>query len=41
MDMFLIRQVYVLHSDPSIPDSVEYDTYKFFVERGLEIGTYR
>ena len=31
---------YILHSDHSIPDSVEYDTYKFFVERGLEIGTY-
>ena len=32
---------YILHSDHSIPDSVEYDTYKYFIERGLEIGTYR
>ena len=31
---------YILHSDHSIPDSVEYDTYKYFVQRGLEIGTY-
>ncbi len=32
---------YCLHSDHSIPQSVEYETYKFFVERGLEIGTYK
>jgi uroporphyrinogen decarboxylase len=32
---------YILHSDHSIPGSVSYETYKFFVERGLEIGTYR
>ena len=31
---------YALHSDHSIPDQVEYETYKFFVERGLEMGTY-
>jgi len=31
---------YVLHSDHSIPDQVEYESYKFFVERGLELGTY-
>jgi uroporphyrinogen decarboxylase len=31
---------YVLHSDHSIPDQVEYDSYKYFVERGLELGTY-
>ena len=31
---------YIIHSDHSIPDQVEYDTYKFFVERSLEIGTY-
>jgi len=31
---------YVLHSDHSIPDTVNYDTYKYFVERGLELGTY-
>lgn len=32
---------YALHSDHSIPDTVNYDTYKYFVERGLELGTYR
>ena len=31
---------YVIHSDHSIPDTVEYDTYRYFVERGLELGTY-
>jgi len=31
---------YVLHSDHSIPDQVEYDSYKYFVQRGLELGTY-
>lgn len=31
---------YVLHSDHSIPDTVEYDTYRYFVQRGLELGTY-
>ena len=31
---------YILHSDHSIPDTVEYETYKYFVERGLKIGTY-
>jgi uroporphyrinogen decarboxylase len=31
---------YILHTDHSIPTSVNYDTYKYFVERGLEIGTY-
>ncbi len=31
---------YVLHSDHSIPDQVEYDSYRYFVERGLELGTY-
>lgn len=32
---------YVLHSDHSIPDTVEYQTYRTFVDRGLELGTYR
>jgi len=32
---------YCLHSDHSIPDQVEYDTYKFFVQRALEMGTYK
>ena len=31
---------YVLHSDHSIPDQVEYDSYAYFVRRGLELGTY-
>lgn len=32
---------YVLHSDHSIPNTVHYDTYRYFIEKGLEIGTYR
>ncbi len=31
---------YCLHSDHSIPDQVEYETYKYFVEKGIEIGTF-
>ena len=31
---------YVLHSDHSIPDTVNYETYRYFVDRGLELGTY-
>jgi len=31
---------YILHSDHSIPDQVEYETYKYFLDRGREIGTY-
>ena len=31
---------YVLHSDHSIPDQVEYESYKYFVDRGLELGHY-
>ena len=31
---------YMLHSDHSIPDQVEYGSYKYFVQRGLELGTY-
>ncbi len=31
---------YILMSDHSIPPTVEYETYKFFVERGLQMGTY-
>lgn len=31
---------YVLHSDHSIPDTVNYETYRHFVRRGLELGTY-
>ncbi len=32
---------YALHSDHSIPNTVEYETYRYFVDRGLELGTYR
>ncbi|HEY3289926.1 MAG TPA: uroporphyrinogen decarboxylase family protein [Anaerolineae bacterium] len=31
---------YVLHSDHSIPITVDYETYKYFIQRGLELGTY-
>lgn len=31
---------YVLHSDHSIPKTVRYETYKYFIDRGLELGTY-
>jgi len=32
---------YVLHSDHSIPNTVHYETYRYFVDKGLEMGTYR
>lgn len=32
---------FALHSDHSIPNTVNYETYKYFVDRGLELGTYR
>jgi len=31
---------YVLHSDHSIPNTVDYETYRFFVDRGLDLGRY-
>lgn len=31
---------YCLHSDHSIPKTVEYDTLKYYFERGLELGQY-
>ena len=31
---------YFLHSDHSIPSSVEFETYSYFVEKGLALGTY-
>ncbi len=31
---------YVLHSDHSIPNTVDYDTYRYFVDLGLELGRY-
>jgi|LFRM01.2.fsa_nt_gb uroporphyrinogen decarboxylase len=32
---------YILHSDHSIPYTVNFDTYKHFRDYGLELGTYR
>ncbi|HOT92545.1 MAG TPA: uroporphyrinogen decarboxylase family protein [Anaerolineae bacterium] len=32
---------YVLHSDHSIPNTVYYETYRYFIEKGLTLGTYR
>jgi len=32
---------YVLQVDHSVSPLVDYETYRYFVERGLEIGTYR
>ncbi|MBI5094990.1 MAG: hypothetical protein HZB26_21470 [Candidatus Hydrogenedentes bacterium] len=32
---------YVLHSDHSIPDQVDYESYRYFVQRGMELGNYR
>ena len=32
---------YLLHSDHSIPNQVAYENYRYFVERGLELGSYR
>jgi len=32
---------YVLHSDHSIPNTVYYDTYRYFIQKGLALGTYR
>jgi uroporphyrinogen decarboxylase len=37
----MIGSGYVLQVDHSVSPLVDYDTYRFFVERGLEIGTYR
>jgi uroporphyrinogen decarboxylase len=31
---------YILQVDHSVPDQVNYETYKYFVETGLKIGTY-
>jgi len=31
---------YVLHSDHSIPNTVYYDTYRYFIEKGLTLGSY-
>jgi len=31
---------YCLHSDHSIPNTIEYDTLRYFMEKGLALGTY-
>jgi len=31
---------YILHSDHSIPETCSYETYRFFVDEGLRLGTY-
>lgn len=31
---------YVLHSDHSIPWTVEHDTYRYFIDKGLSLGSY-
>jgi uroporphyrinogen decarboxylase len=31
---------YILHSDHSIPNTVDYNTYKYFIEKALKLGTY-
>lgn len=31
---------YVLHSDHSIPPTVDYESYRYFIERGLQLGTF-
>jgi uroporphyrinogen decarboxylase len=31
---------FVLHSDHSIPETVTYETYKYFIQKGLELGKY-
>jgi uroporphyrinogen decarboxylase len=37
----MVGSGYVLQVDHSVSPLVDYGTYKYFVERGLEIGTYR
>ncbi len=31
---------YVLHSDHSIPSNVTHDTYQYFINKGIELGSY-
>jgi uroporphyrinogen decarboxylase len=31
---------YILHSDHSIPTTTEYQTYRYFVDEGLRLGSY-
>ena len=32
---------YVLHSDHSIPANVQHDVYRYFIHKGLELGSYQ
>ncbi len=32
---------YVLHSDHSIPSNVQHDVYQYFIQKGLELGSYK
>lgn len=34
------RNGFILHSDHSIPESAEYESYRYFLETGLELGRY-
>ena len=34
------RNGFILHSDHSIPESTEYETYRYFLDYGRELGTY-
>ena len=34
------RYGYILHSDHSIPPTVDYETYRYFVDRGRELGSF-
>ena len=31
---------YVLHSDHSIPKTVDYETFQYYLRKALELGTY-
>lgn len=31
---------YFIHSDHSIPKTVDFETYEYFIQKGLELGTY-
>lgn len=31
---------FILHTDHSIPESAEYESYRYFLQTGLELGTY-
>jgi len=32
---------YTLHSDHSIPNNVDYETFQYYIEKGLKLGTYK